>query len=426
MTERRARNWLGPVVALAAAAAWSGSLQAAAAGPPAERLYFDALRLIDEGNDQKALQLLQEVPTAPEVDLAHGSYRDIAHRRELIQLLINEGLSGLDPGFKIDKFGQALKARALTRVAEIYLRQKNHESAIDAAKRAQLAEPDYPMAYCRAAQAYQESGDLPSAIKQANQAYLKSPTYVEYRRMYASVIARDAARLHEQGETGKARIAFEFALQIDPLNPEALCRYGWLLFTGKEMPFAPGDGEETTAAVRRYGQFDGLYLMLQATKLAPDVAGYHLQLGRAYEALGRTEDAARSYERATQLDPTSPEAFLASARVFLTLQAYDSAIAHLTTAAALDPNSAAAHALLAQAYRRKGESKKAVDEAKTAVQLGAEDAEAHYELGMALLYRGQRGQAREPLERALSLDPNGDVGLRAKVQLMQLDADPSR
>lgn len=394
-------------------------------GVPAERLYFEALRLIEEGNEKKALQLLLAVPMAPEVDLAHGSYTDIAHRRELIQLLINEGLSGLDPGFKIDKFGQALKARALTRAAEIYIRQRDYEAAIDAAQRAQLAEPDYPMAYCRAAEAYREKGDLAEAIKQANKAYLKSPTYVEYRRTYASVIARDAARLHQQGETGKARLAFEFALQIDPLNPETLCRYGWLLFCGKELPFELDDGEENNAAVRRYAQFNGLYMMLQAVRLAPEMAAYHLQLGQAYEALGQTEDAAGCYERAVELEPENLEALRGAARAAVRLQACESAIEHLTKAVRINPDDALTHALLAEAYRCAGVPKKAVQEARTAVRLDPEAPRAHYELGMALLQRGQRGQAREPLEAALSLDPNGEVGLRAKARLVQLDADPT-
>jgi len=134
----------GMILALVAALLLAVSASAAHAAVPAEGCYFEGLRLMEAGKPKPALQWLRRTLVAPQVNLATGAYRHIAHRRELMQLLINEGVSGADPSFNIEKFHQALVARAHTRIAEMLMRDAAFDEAARELERAKLADPSSP------------------------------------------------------------------------------------------------------------------------------------------------------------------------------------------------------------------------------------------------------------------------------------------
>jgi len=394
---------------------------AAHARVPAERLYFEGVRLMAEGKTKKALQLLRAATLAPQVNMTSGAYRDIAHRRELMQLLINEGVSGADPSFNIEKFHQALVARAHTRIAELLMADAEWEAAARELERAKLADPDYPMAPCRLAQAYLALGDPPAAIKEAKSAWLSSPLYTEYRRTYATAVARNAAKLYTQGETGKAQLSFEFALEIDPLNPETLSDYGWLLFTGEEeLPFRVSEAAKN--AIRKYTRSQALYMMQQAAELAPDVAGYHLQLGRAYQLMGEPAKALECYRHAAAAEPANVAARLAAARALRASGDPDAALGHLRDAQRRQPNNVTAHLELAAVSRERGDAGEAARYAEKAIELDAGNGRAHYELGLSWLACGRDSEAILELQRARAREPDGGTGLLARARLAQLGA----
>ncbi len=414
-----------PIAAIAATV----TLLLALCGPvfartPAEGCYFEGIRLVEAGKTKPALDMFRRAIIAPQVNMGNAAYRHIAHRRELMQLLINEGVSGEDPSFNIEKFHQALVARAHTRIAEILMANAQFEEAIHELGRAQLADPDYPMAACRLAQAQLATGDPAGAIRNAKNAWLISPLYTEYRRTYATTVARNAATLYNQGETGKARLSFEFALEIDPLNPETLSDYGWLLFSGKEeLPFRVS--EETEQAIRKYTRSQALYMMQQAAELAPDVAAYHLQLGRAYQTMGEDDSAAECFRHAGQVEPANVDARLAAARALLAAGDPSAALEHLRDAQRRRPSDPEVLAALAAAYRAKGDFGQAVRVAQEAIALDANHAQAHYELGLSHLARGDESQAILELQRARALANDEHVGLLARARLVQLGASES-
>lgn len=394
--------------------------QCLAAKPPAERRYFKGMQFLEEGRLGLAIDHFERVGTAPEVDLGTGKYKDIGYRKQLVQLLVNEGVIGLDPSFNIGNFSEALRARAHTRLGEIHFGQGDLAAALSELRRATLSDPEYPMAHCLTAQALLAKEDLTAAIKAAKQAYLLSPTYGEYRRVYATAVAKEASGLYHRGETGKARMAFEFAFQIDPLNPEAMAEYGWLLYLGKEQRVTADD--PGARALREYTKFNGIYFIEQATRMAPSNARYHMLLGQAYEREGQWDLALESYQRALEAADGDSQAALGAARAFNALGAYESAIATLRRADG-EHRGVEAWAELAAAYRGNGQYGAAVSAAQAAVRADAECARAHYELGLSLRCRGRADQAMSAFKRADLGDPKGDIGLKARVQILHLKSE---
>ena len=95
-------------------------------------------------------------------------------------------------------------------------------------------------------------------------------------------------------------------------------------------------------------------------------------MGRAAQALGRTEAAAQHYERAVALDPRDAEAVDLLAVVRFGQQRYAAALALF----------------------------------RTLVELRPTNAQAHSNLGVTLFYLGRGDEAVASFERALSLDPD--------------------
>ncbi|MFQ6133408.1 MAG: tetratricopeptide repeat protein [Armatimonadota bacterium] len=391
--------------------------QCLAAAPPAERRYFNGMRFLEDGREGLAIEYLEKVARAPEVDLGTGKYKDIAFRKELVQLLVNEGVTGLDPSFNIANFGEALRARAHTRLGEIHMARGDYDRALSELKRATLSDPEYPMGHCRTAQVLLAKGDLTAAIKAAKQAYLLSPTYGEYRRTYATAVAKEATGLYEKGQTGLARMAYEFAFQIDPLNPEAMAEYGWLLYVGKEQRVTADD--PGARAIREYTKFKGVYLIEQATQMAPSNPRYHLMLGRVYDREAQWKLSLASYKRALETANGSLEAALGAARAFNGLGAFESAIAMVRQAARAE-NDAEAYVELAAAYRGNEQYGAAVASAQDAINADERSARAHYECGLALRCQGRTEGALAAFRRAEQLDPKGEIGLKSRVQMLQL------
>ncbi len=409
-----------PAVALGLAACVVAASPCLAIKPPAERFYFLGVEALQDGHPSQALSLLEEVATAPEVDLETGKYKHIEYRKELIQLLINEGVAGVDPSFNIAKFGEALRARAHVRIAEVHMGEQRYEDAGRELERAKLRDALYPMAYCRSAQALLATGDLPNAIKDAKQAFLYSPTYGEYRRTYATAVAKDATQLYEKGQTGKARLAYEFAFQIDPLNPETMSDYGWLLYTGREQPYSVD--EPGARALRLYTKHNGIYFLEQATRLAPNEPRYMVRMGQVYEREAQWQRALEWYQKAMRLAEDSVDARLGAARCFNAIGAHESAVSVLREAlkSAGGERSVEVECELAAARRGDGAMGGAVAAARSALASDPNSARAQYELGLALRAQGATKPALEAFKRADVLDPKGHVGLQARVHMMQL------
>lgn len=156
------------------------------------------------------------------------------------------------------------------------------------------------------------------------------------------------------------------------------------------------------------------------------------RLGDAYDAAGRSDDAANAYKQAIELKPMAAY-YNNLGGILGRAGKTDDAMAAYKKSAELDPPNAA------QAYRNggitmynAGKMKEAVEPLKKATELDPKSAQAWYLLGASLVGAMEYKQVGSKLEvvvqpgtveayqKALELDPNGPYGTQAKQGLEAL------
>lgn len=158
-------------------------------------------------------------------------------------------------------------------------------------------------------------------------------------------------------------------------------------------------------------QFDAAIAALQKVIAEkPDIAWAHFQLGYAYTALKRPDEARVEYERATALDPKMSEAYL-NLGILLTEKSPAEAVAPLKRAVDLLPSQSRPRVLLGTAEERSGEISAATESYEAALRLDPRDADTVAHLGN--LYFGLRryAEAEGKFRAALELQPQSPPAL---------------
>jgi len=141
--------------------------------------------------------------------------------------------------------------------------------------------------------------------------------------------------------------------------------------------------------------------LLQAIALDPRFVKAHDNLGLCYEALGRDDEAIRSYQEAVRLNREaaagSPWPPLNLGLLLARLDRLDEAEPLFRESVRLDPRFPQGHYQLGTALEKRGRAAEAVEELEKAARLDASYAEPQYAL--ARLYR--RGGSTEKADRAL-------------------------
>ena len=152
------------------------------------------------------------------------------------------------------------------------------------------------------------------------------------------------------------------------------------------------------------GQFEpAVERLRRVVSLDPGFMRAWDNLGLNYDALGRFDDAVRSYEEALRLnraaDTPSPWPALNLGLLLVKLDRLDEAEARFRESVADDPGFPQAHYQLGLVLDRIGRPEEAIPELEEAARLDAGYAEPHFAL--ARLYRraGNKDQARQALER---------------------------
>lgn len=202
---------------------------------------------------------------------------------------------------------------------------------------------------------------------------------------------------------GEADAAFARALEID--RGLAAAHYG----RGR-VALERGDDDAAIQALEA------------ALALQPEARKIHHLLAQAYRRQGLTAEAAEHAASYAPRDVVFPEPLVAEIRV-----ATDSAAFHVAAAdraaldgrwdfaarsyqraLELDPGETRAHQGLATAAERQGDLDRAVEHSWDAVRLSPGDPRARYQLGRLQARRGALSEAREQLEEALRFDPEAE------------------
>ncbi len=138
-----------------------------------------------------------------------------------------------------------------------------------------------------------------------------------------------------------------------------------------------------------------LWLALQGTSPR---AVQHLREGVEARKAGRLDAAVAEFRKATELEPSLPEAFVDLGEAYMEKHDYGDAIAPLKRALELSPDLPAAHGLLGYALLAQGYADEAIPHLERVGEKGA--------LGIAEIETGQLPEAVANLNAALAKHPN--------------------
>jgi Flp pilus assembly protein TadD len=151
----------------------------------------------------------------------------------------------------------------------------------------------------------------------------------------------------------------------------------------------------------------------------PDVAFAHFQLGYAFTALTRTDEARAEYEKAVTLNPQMPEAQLNLGILLLETDA-SAAVAPLTKAVELLPSQSRPRYLLGLAQQRSGNLKSAAESFEGASRLDPKDCATLIELGRIYAKTDRPADAEGKFRAALGIEAKSPEALQGLA--LSLDA----
>jgi predicted O-linked N-acetylglucosamine transferase (SPINDLY family) len=140
-------------------------------------------------------------------------------------------------------------------------------------------------------------------------------------------------------------------------------------------------------------------------KAPPNAADPHISEGVAFVRRGDYEKAAKSFRRATKIEPMYAVAHNNLGGALVELGRFDSAASSFKRALELNPDYAEAHHNLGVAVRRMGRPHEAIASFNRALKLKPDYADAYNNLGIAFAELGRNEDAIASYSRALQLKP---------------------
>jgi predicted Zn finger-like uncharacterized protein len=206
----------------------------------------------------------------------------------------------------------------------------------------------------------------------------------------------------DMGEFAKAREIFEKALSQEPQSIDAQLGKARALWQ---------NGDIVQANI----------LFEQLARSAPEDPRPIYFSGRVAEDLDKPEEAARLFQRASELAPNFLLARVSLARLQLKQGKLVQALDQLSTAARANPNSALVRNGLGEVYLEQKNLRLAETEFREALRLDPDLASAHFNMARTLVHGGKLTDALQSFDRVSTLSPRyPDLGLERGWALHQL------
>jgi tetratricopeptide (TPR) repeat protein/V8-like Glu-specific endopeptidase len=144
----------------------------------------------------------------------------------------------------------------------------------------------------------------------------------------------------------------------------------------------------------------------EATRLEPNYAYAHHNLGVSYGHLGRYQEAIASFKEAIRIDPNNAASYGSLGWNFNELGLYQEAIAPLKEAIRIDPNNAASYGSLGFSYFMLGRYDEAIAFYREVIRINPNDPNGNYALGNTYGKLGRHQEAIASFKEAIRLNPN--------------------
>jgi tetratricopeptide (TPR) repeat protein len=161
-----------------------------------------------------------------------------------------------------------------------------------------------------------------------------------------------------------------------------------------------------------------------AISVDPNATRAHFARGKVMLALGRTDDARKSFREVIRLDPRAGEADIELAQLSLAANEIDTAVAFAEQAVAIMPGDADARMIFARTLMvRSSDVPRAEAQVRLLLQAFPASAEVQQVRGELALAKGDFGAATQAFERAVALNPQSWGSL---TQLVTMDVKAKR
>lgn len=233
--------------------------------------------------------------------------------------------------------------------------------------------------------------------------------------------ALQAAREHHQaGRLQQAQVMYQQILQAKPNHPDALHLLGVIALQVGENYLAielidkaiQANGSDPSyysnlgsayKALKKLDEAVGMWK--KAIAIKPGFADAHLNLGIALVEQGNSDEAVACFRKALAIRPDFAEAHNNLGSALLARGKLDQAVACFRRALEVRPDYATACNNLGNALLNQGKSDQAIICHKKALAIDPDYAEAHYNLGCALIDFGMMDEAVTSMQAALTLNP---------------------
>ena len=169
----------------------------------------------------------------------------------------------------------------------------------------------------------------------------------------------------------------------------------------------------------------GLLNATQTSRLEAELASSHVQLGRAFAALGRAREAADSYQSALRIDPRQADAMGGLGALLSASGRYEQSVEMYRRAFNIRPADPAIRTNLGISEMYGGDINRAVELFTTLVSEAPDSADAQFNLGIALGQLGQSREAHNHLSRSVELNPSGVAALTELAWMLATERDGS-
>ncbi|MEO5355977.1 MAG: tetratricopeptide repeat protein [Nitrospirae bacterium YQR-1] len=157
-------------------------------------------------------------------------------------------------------------------------------------------------------------------------------------------------------------------------------------------------------AAKRYD--DAMAQFQLAIGLSPSIAEAHNNLGLVYERKGLLQDAEDKFKHAMSLDKSYASPAVNLGRLYVNRGMNEQAEVEFKRAIGISRRSPGAHINLGTLYAKMGQKEKAIEEFSKAIAINPNLVEPYVNLGALYADRGLRGLALESLKKAIMIDPS--------------------